>query len=279
MLLVEPHAGKFVFAAWILVVLTVGAAPTIGVGAAISADYHPLHPSAPFQTLTVHIILAALIGGIAVAVLSSVALACQWRRTAWLSILVVWCALGLGSLLAYAWTQPGPEIFERYVGDQRFLVPWQYQAGGPSVSHTGDDGFGLSLCINSLHGYYDKACDATKATYVLIKRRGSALSNELEVRQWRTRHESMERLASVDSYEQYRWQYGQGQFSGQAVYYVRHDAEGHLTRLVRCGRIRTCEQHTLTGDYELTYGAPFGPNMDSTDAELARLISSWRVRD
>jgi hypothetical protein len=86
----------------------------------------------------------------------------------------------------------------------------------------------------------------------------------------------MERIEPVNDYEQYL--YAQGQSSGQVVYYVRHDSEGHLIRLVACGQT-TCFQYALTGDYELSYEAPFGPEMDSKDAELARLISSWRARD
>jgi hypothetical protein len=167
-LLAEQHAGKFVFVAWILVVLTIGAALTIGVGAAISAFYHPLARSAPFANLTVQIIKATLLGGIAVAVLASIALACRWRRAATLSVVVVWCLLALGSMLAYAMTKPGPEIFERYLGDQKFLVPWQYQPGGPSASHASPNSFSISLCLNSLRGWYDKACNATKVTGVQI---------------------------------------------------------------------------------------------------------------
>jgi hypothetical protein len=175
-------------------------------------------------------------------------------------------------------TKPGPEIFERYLGDQKFLVPWQYQPGGPSASHAGHDSFSVSLCLNSLRGWYDKACDATRETGVQIWRRGPELSELSDVHQWRTRRERMDRREPVNDYEQYRWQYPQDQSSGQVVYYVRHDSDGHLIRLVACGQT-ACFQYALTGDYELRYEAPFGPKMDSKDAELAHLISSWRARD
>lgn len=270
----RQHAGKFVVVAWLLVLLTVAAALTIGVVAVVNNFYHPLHQSAAYDKATIQILWASLFAGVAAGLLSSIALALGWRIAAAGSVIAIWAAVTMGSTFIFASTQPGPQFFERYVGGQRYHVPWQFEPIGLAASN--DHGFSVHLCIDSLRGNYERACRATAR--VTVRRRGGELREGFDERYWRKHREEMQRLEEQHGHESYLLKETATNGSVRTTtYHPRYDADGRLMRFVRCYRSNFCRHHTLIEDYELSYDEAMSPEWKIKDAQLAKLIASWRA--
>src|SRR5262245_53721632 len=148
----ERHAGWLVLAAWLLLPFTIVLGLAISVGSGINAFYHPQHRGAPFDRFAIQVAYVAQAANLVAAVASSVLLALRRRFAA--AAVVVGCfgVLLVGTTGAGLLVRAGPEHFIRYVGTERFSVPWQYNPRGEERPN--NFGFRVTLCASNLRGTY-----------------------------------------------------------------------------------------------------------------------------
>lgn len=179
-------------------------------------------------------------------------------------------AAGTGQLLL---VQRGPQQFDRYVGEQRFIVPWQY---GPNGSDSpGRNGFHVRLCLNSLLGAYDPSCrDSTQLSIYPPQ-----LGLSFEEATWRRRQDDMKLVGSRDEYQIYLYTIPAEGSRGELTltYYRRTDPDGKLLTLVICYSVGSCERRTRMGNHVLVYRTPESnfPEWPAMDNRLAALVNSW----
>jgi hypothetical protein len=92
--------------------------------------YFPAHQTAPLDAFDLKASLFVLACGAFAAVVSAIALALKFRAAASVLVVAIWSIAILGTLGARSFVKPGPEYFERHLGQQVFLVPWQYAPFG-----------------------------------------------------------------------------------------------------------------------------------------------------
>jgi uncharacterized membrane protein len=265
----------FVVAAWLLLILTVFASLTAGVGAAINATYHPQHGWVTYDHAIIRVLYLALGLASLATLISSVALALGWRTTASASVVLFW--LGLITCGTYMLTsvERGPQQFQRYVGQQRFVVPWQYKPQGSD--NPGPNGFHVSLCLGSLLGTYDKACRGGTQVSMYPPKLGFAF----EETSWQRRQNDIKLAGFRDGYQMYLYSIPpEGSRRGLTLtYYRRANAAGNVGTLVTCYQSGSCVRRTLMGDHILVYSTEESAinEWDAIDRKLAALVDSWAV--
>lgn len=294
MVFLGRHAGKFVILAWLLFLLTIGACFTIGVAAAIGDFYHPLNRNVPYAVTWLNILQVAFCASLAVALCATAALYFKQRLAAALSVVGVWCVLITGSFAAMQMTEPGPDFFVRYVGDQRHVVPLSYH---PTASRDGPPSLHISLCIDSLRGRYgEKGWEPCLRnafhleTSVKVRPGSDRLCDSVIQCHWDRRPIEMEPGKTSEGYEAYNV-VGTVNAREDTRYFVRRDNEGNVIRFATCTRSMACirgcfgayrcEHRTLAGGYDITYSTVdfASSGWDWKDDDLARLIASWRKPD
>lgn len=267
------RAAWFVVAAWLLVILTVPVSILFSIGPGINAFYHPQHEWATYDRAVIDVLNLAIVAAVFAAIGSSIAFASGWRALA--SAMVVGCWVGLlaagtGQLLL---VQRGPQQFDRYVGEQQFVVPWQY---GPRGSDSpGRNGFSVNLCLTSLLGTYDPACrDSTQLSIYPPQ-----LGFSVEESTWRRRQDDLKLAGSRGEYQIYLYTIpAEGSRSELSLtYYRRTDPDGKLLTWVTCHSGSSCECHTRMGNYVLVYRTPESafPEWTAMDDRLSALVNSW----
>jgi hypothetical protein len=275
--LFRAHAGWFVLASWLLLLLAFGASLIIGIPAAISALYHPLERYAPFNQFAVQALNWALAVGAFAAVGSSIARYLKFRLAASALVVLCWSLFAFGATGTGLQVKPGPEHFQRYVGTERFSVPWLYAPEGVDQPNTA--GLTIRLCLSSLRGTYDKGCRG--GLPVNIRPQNQGFTGVFYEQFWRSRMSEMTLGPVRDGHQTYVYT-APPDAKGHprtSTYLARYDSEGRLTRLVVCYSFGSCQHHAIVGSYLLTYSANESAfsEWEAMDSKLASLIDSWRV--
>jgi hypothetical protein len=274
--LLQARAGQVVLGGWLLVVLIVGLALTVGVSSAISSFYHPLHRLAPFARFNVQTLWFAVIASAVAAVAASIALRLSFRTSASAIILLTWAAILVAASIARLFVKAGPEVFERYVGEHRFLVPWQFAPYG--VDYPGPYGLSITACIETLRGTYDKTC--RDGRQVTIRSRERGFSGVFDESIWRSSLPQMRQEDDRGGHQAYAYDKTDAQGRTKTDhFFARYDSEGKLRRLVRCYDFDLCNHHAITADYLLSYSTKKSAFADweQTDQRLVGLVDSWRA--
>jgi hypothetical protein len=237
-----------------------------------------LHRFAPYDRAAVNVLSVATPTSFLLAVGASIALWLRWRLFAALAVIVVWSVLLIGSVAVSRLTRPGPELFDRYVLQERFLVPWQYAPAGEA--RPGAKGFSVTLCPTTLRGTYERDCGQVLPISLVVGSRDSSFEDSFEISFWRSRQAQMDRRDDEFGHEVYV-QVDEAK-SGRRIttFYARHDAKSRLIRFIRCFESsRSCRHHTLIGGYALIYdGREMNiENWEQNDRNLAELIDNWRA--
>jgi hypothetical protein len=275
------RAGWFVAVSWLLAGLATPIGFLIAAGAAINAFYFPAHRMAPFNEFDNKAATFVMVTSVIAALASSIALALKFRTTASVLVVAIWSVILFGTPAARLFVQPGPEYFERHLGQQVFLVPWRYgPAGfGSARQDPHEIGFSAHLCISNLKGAYDNDCRGGKQLYIVS--RDWALS-DFDVDFWRRRGSQMSPGPGREGYKSYAYEHTFPAGSQTRVvnyYFVRQDSEGRITRLVVCrfSNEDSCSHHALLANFGLRYDAPLTEG-DNLDGRLASLVESWRMK-
>ena len=133
MRILRSRAKTFVVSAWILFVVSIPICLLIGASAGFNQFYFPAHPQATFNAYDLRASRLVLASAAFAAALSSIALALKFRATASLSVILIWTTTIAGTQVARSFVKPGPDYFERHIGPEAFLVPWQYADSSPGV--------------------------------------------------------------------------------------------------------------------------------------------------
>ena len=269
------RAGWFVVASWVLLPTTIVVGTAVGIGAGISTTYHPLHQGAPIHRFVLQAVNFALAVSFIAAIASSVLLVLKFRLAASAVVVGCWSVFLIGATGARLLVKPGPEHFQRYVGTERFSVPWRYRPGGEDRPNR--VGFYVHLCLSNLRGAYDENCDARQFMIYPSDRGFTLIFDE---RFWRTRLSEM-RIGQVrNGHQSYSYTPAPDTGITPKQYLARYDEAGKLARLVVCGDgFRWCQHHALVRNYVLSYYADEStlPEWEMMDRKLADLVDSWRV--
>jgi len=273
------RAGWFVFLAWLLLVLTILAYVSIGIGAGIGLTYHPLHERAPHDRALLQLLPVACGVALIAAIASSLALFLRRRTVAPYVVVASWLALVAGGALYLASIGNGPQQYDRYVGEQHLSIPWQYDPRGAATPGTSGVSVRLRLCPDTLRGTYEPTCRDGKqfTVYPLDERR----LQYVEVPRYQ-RNESQDRSTGVrDGHQGYiHITPAEGQRKEiKTRYYRLTNTDGSLQRTAACSGYGSCEHRAISGRYVLVYEAPetaFSQWKDM-DQKLAALVDSWTV--
>ena len=275
--LLTRRAGWFVFLAWLLFALTAFSCLAIGVGSSINLKYHSLHEGAPFDRASLQVLPIAFGVALFAAVASSLALALRRRAIAFYVVAACWIVLTLGSTFYLASIDKGPQQFDRYAGEQRLRIPWQYDPRGSDKPDP--NGVSVRLCLDTLRGAYDESCHDSKqvAIYPLDDRR----LQHVEVPRYQ-RSESEDQPTGIrDGHQGYvHTTPAEGQRKAITSYYYRlTNSEGSLQRTVSCYGFGSCDHRAIAGRYVLDYQAPDSAfsQWNAMDRKLAELVDSWAM--
>ncbi|WP_420970474.1 hypothetical protein [Bradyrhizobium sp. B120] len=275
MRVLRSWAKSFVATGWIVFVLSIPICVAIGASAGFSFFYFPTRQTAPLDAFDVTASQLVLASAAFAAVASSIAFALKLRATASVLVVVIWSTTVVGTLVARSFVKPGPEYFERHLGQQVFLVPWQYVSAGHgqfTAQSPHEIGFSANLCLSNLKGRQDQDCRSAQQIYILPKER-----DFVDPEFWRMHRSEMNPEPERSGYQSFA--YGSSLSGGGPThidhYFARQDSSGQLTRLVVCRLEVFCTHHALVGAYWLKYNAPLEEG-DALDDELAALIESWR---
>jgi hypothetical protein len=274
----RAHAGWFVLASWVLLLLAFGASLVIGIPASISAFYHPLDRYAPFNRFALQALNWALAVGAFTAVSSSITLCLKFRLAASTLVIASWSLFTFGATGTGLLVKPGPEHFQRYVGSQRFSVPWLYAPTGQDQPNTA--GFTVGLCLSSLRGTYDERCRG--GLQVNIRPQDRGFTGIFDEKFWRLRMSEMTLGPVRDGHQTYVYTAppdAKGH-TRTSTYLAHYDSEGRLARLVTCYSHGSCQHHAIVGSYVLSYSANESAfsEWEAMDSKLASLVDSWRVQ-
>jgi hypothetical protein len=274
--LLERRADWFVAASWIVCLLAVPAALLIGAGAGISAHYGRLLPSAPYARFDLNAASIALAVAPLAAIVASIALAVKQRLIAAAAPLGIWVIFLLGVAGARQLVQPGPQDFTRYVGTQRFVVPWQYEPKGRDDPNS--NGFSVRMCMPEMRGAANERCPDNRQAWVRPPSWTRATIFE-ELYWFSHRHE----MSGGDMQHHHRvYTYTPPQTGPNPLrtrtYHAQHDAAGELQRLVVCSGFHLCDHHARVRDVLLSYSAPPPGLVDweQSDRRFADLTASWK---
>ena len=269
------RAAWFVVAAWLLVILTVPVSILFRIGPGINAFYHPQHEWATYDRAVIRVLEHATVIAVFAAIGSSIAFASGWRALASATVVACWAGLLAGSAVQLHLVERGPQQFDRYVAEERFVVPWQYSPQGSDSP--GRNGFSVRLCLNSLLGTYDQACrDSTQLSIYPPK-----LDLSFEETTWQRRQNGLKLAGSRGDYQIYLHTIpAEGNRSELTLtYYRRADPDGKLLTWVTCYSFGSCDRHTRVENHVLVYHIPESafPEWSTMDGRLAALVNSWAV--
>jgi hypothetical protein len=275
----RERAGWFVLAGWALLPLTILWAIGESVTAAINAFYHPHHRGAPLDRFIIQAVYIVPVISLAAAVASSLLFTLKLRLAASVAVVGGYSVLFVGVTGARLVVKPGPEHFERYVGTERFSVPWQYAPRGEGRPISG--GFYVVICPSNLRGTYDKLCRDPQRQQFSIYPSDTGFDRIFHVGFWRSRLSEMKIGEVRHGHQSYSYTFTSPAGGRRATteYLARYDQEGKLTRLVVCYSPRSC-LHARVRNYVLSYPAEGSAlsEWQTMDRKLADLVDSWRVR-
>lgn len=275
--LFRRRAGLFVAFGWLLFVASIPICLAIRFGAAFDAFYFPAHRGASLDVFDIKATSFALLAGVLAVAASSIALALKFRVAASIMVVAIWSIVIFGTQGARLLVKPGPEYFERHIGQQTFDVPWLYSPDRPGSAAEDPHAIGLSvkLCLSNLRGRYDQDCLRQFRQLQVFPKEENVFDFEVEF--WRRRSSEMSPAGEHEGYQSYTYSFQGGSPTHVSRYLLRRDAGGRLTRLVVCRQNTDefCSHHALAGNYWLIYDAALTDG-ETLDGKLAGLVESWR---
>ncbi|WP_316227929.1 MULTISPECIES: hypothetical protein [unclassified Bradyrhizobium] len=277
--ILRSRAGTFVAIGWLLFLVSIPICFSVVVGTAISLTYFAASPDIPFDAFDNSASWIFLASVAFASVASSIALASKFRATASALVLVTWTMTIAGILVARSFVKPGPEYFERHVGQDVFLMPWTYvptNAGVPPDKMPAQIGFSARRCLSNLGGRTDAGCSVSQDVHVLPSEYSG---DDLDLKSWREYRSQMSPGPDRNGHKSFELNVTLS--SGRVLvqhYYARLNPNGQLTRLVVCGgnSEKFCTTHALVGSYWFKYRAGLAEGDEVLDSKLAALIESWR---
>jgi len=238
--------------------------------------YHRLVP--PLRALVVTL-QVALLYALACALIASVLLA--FRRTRGIAGLVAFSPVPISALLVIGYLAfgiwPGPSHFVRYVGMQRYRVPWTYEPSG-SEEPGPKSSFGLRVYSPDFTPFLEGPTAGFNTRLYLRPTKQDALAEDFD--RWRNwlgpvdegLAFGLHRLASSDPSK------GAPLLATSPLYYSR-DARGSIVRLIVCNQVGTCEERLLVGNlqYRIEYPAEDIEHWQSFEERTIALFASFRV--
>jgi hypothetical protein len=276
----RSHAKAFVITGWILFVVSIPICLLIGAGAGFNQFYFPAHPQATLNAYDLGASRLVLASGAFAAATSSIALVFKFRATASVLVVLIWITTIAGTQVARSFVKPGPDYFERHIGPEAFLVPWQYADAHPGVpphEEPTEIGFTVDLCLSNLKGRTDIDCRSIQQVDVLPNDKSIA---DATLGSWRKYRSQMRPGPDRSGYQSFDLGYA-GQAGGPTRvqhYFARLNSNGEPTRLVVC-RLDNgtfCTHRALVGNYWFGYEADLDKGDETLDAKLAALVESWR---
>lgn len=277
--ILQSRARTFVVIGWLLFLVSIPICFSVVVGTAINLTYFAASPQVPFDAYDNNASWIFLACVAFASVASSMALALKFRATASVLVIVTWSIAIVGLPVGRLFVKPGPEYFERHLGQEVLLVPWKYVPTSPGVppdKMPKEVGFSASLCLSNLGGRTDAGCSSRQSVHVLPSENSGADPDLEAWRQYRSQmspgpdrngHKSFELSVTLPGGHQL-----------VQHYFARLNPSGQLTRLVVCrANMETfCTTHALVGDYWFEYQAGLAEGDEVLDGKLAALIESWR---
>jgi hypothetical protein len=278
--ILRSRAKTFVVIGWIFFVVSIPVCLFIGAAAGFDKFYFPAHPQAMLDAYDMRASNIVLASGALAAVASSIALALKYRAIASVLVVVIWSATLAGSQVARSFVKPRPSYYERHIGTEVFLVPWQFADASPGVAPhetPNDIGFTVDICLSNLKGRTDIDCRIIQPVRVLPNETGVA---DLTLGSWRKYRPQMRPVPDRDGYQSFDLSYTLRADGPARVqhYFVRLNSNGDLTRLVEC-RLddgKFCTHRALIDNYWFGYEADLAQGDETLDARLAALVESWR---
>jgi hypothetical protein len=237
----------------------------------------------PQVTLNAYYLSASrfvLASGAFAAAISSIALVFKFRATASLLVVLIWTATIAGTQVARSFVKPGPDYFERHIGPEAFLVPWQYADASPGVpphEKPNEVGFTFDLCLSNLKGRTDIDCRFIQQVHIFPNDKSTA---DATLGSWRKYRSQMKPGPDRSGYQSFDLSYTAQTGGPTRVqhYFARLNSNGEPTRLVVC-RLENgifCTHRALVGNYWFGYEADLAKGDETLDAKLAVLVESWR---
>ncbi|MBR0717290.1 hypothetical protein [Bradyrhizobium liaoningense] len=279
--ILRSRAKTFVVVGWIFFVVSVPVCLLIGGAAGLGLFYFPAHPQATLDAYDIGASRVVLASGALAAVASSFALALKFRATASVLVLVIWGTALAGTQVARSFVEPGPDYFERHIGSEAFLVPWQYadfRVGVPPDKMPSEIGLTIDLCLSNLKGRADTDCRFIQQVRILPNEESGVADPALK--SWRKYRSQMSPGPDRSGYQSFDLRYTLQAGGPTRVdhYFARLNSNGEPTRLVMCrlDDARFCTHRALVGNYWFRYEADLKDGDEALDARLAALIESWR---
>jgi hypothetical protein len=277
--ILRRRAPTFVVIGWLLFLVSIPISLSVVAGTAISLTYFAASPHIPLDKYDNNASWIFLTSVAFAAVASSIALAFKFRATASALVVVVSTVSIAGLSVARLFVKPGPDYFERHVGQDVFLVPWKYVTTSPGVppdKMPKEIGFSASLCLSNLGGRNDIGCNARQEVHFLPSENSEA---DLDLKSWREYRSQM--TPDPDRSGHKSFELSVTLPSGHPLvyhYFARLTPDGQLTRLVVCrgSNEKFCRTHALVDNYWIEYGASVAEGDEVLDSKLAALIESWR---
>jgi hypothetical protein len=262
----RSHAKAFVITGWVLFVVSIPICLVIGAGAEFNQFYFPAHPRATLDAYDLSASRLVLASGAFAAAISSIALVFKFRATASVLVVLIWTTTIAGTQVARSFVKPGPDYFERHIGPEAFLVPWQYadaSPGAPPHENPTEIGFTVDLWMQQLH---------------ILPNDKSIADATLE--SWRKYRSQMSPGPDLSGYQSFDLSYSAQAGGPTRVqhYFARLNSNGEPSRLVVCrlDNGRFCTHRALVGNYWFGYEADLDKDDETLDAKLAALVESWR---
>lgn len=278
--ILRSRAKTVVISAWILFVVSIPICLLIGASAGFNQFYFPAHPQATFDAYDLQVSSLVLASGALAAALSSIALALKFRATASVLVILIWTTTIAGTQVARSFVKPGPDYFERHIGPEAFLVPWQYADSSPGVpprEEPKEIGFTINLCLSNLKGRTDADCRYIQQVRILPNEKTIADS---ALESWRKYRSQMSPGPDRSGYQFFDLSYAVQAGGPTRVkhYFARLNPNGEPTRLVVCrlDNVKFCTHRALVGNYWFGYEADLAEGDETLDAKLAALVESWR---
>ncbi len=216
------HARWFVAAAWLLLILAFAMSILVGAASGIAVFYHPLHQNTPFHLAHLDVAEAAFYVAIIIAVGSSIALLLRKPLLASVSVILALVLFPIGAMIRLSFAQLGPEEFQRYIGNERLIIPWTFNPRGDDKPNS--FGFLMQLCVENLRGNYDLECRDTTQLIAEPRQRGFLASSDMDFFQKHVAN--MSSIAPRNNHQGYEYRSpsdSSGQVRAERYYILRDD--------------------------------------------------------
>jgi hypothetical protein len=273
------RAGAFVFVAWAQFLAAIFADYKIGLPIIISDFYGDPQIVWPVHTTIVRCLFVATVLALCVAIGASIAVATSHRALASIAVFGVWIAFAVGGTISIALAPAGPqELFDRFVGNQKFSMPRRYKVANEGES----GGFAFGVCLDPFDERDRQRCQ--QSAYVSVRPSSEGMQSFKDVKFWQDNRHTMKKLEPVFSHEQFEFtwplDYDQSKTASN-FYLVRYDGD-RLARLVRCygkSAVSDCTQYVFSEEYILMIDSKMWALEHWLDVEqnVAALIASWRM--